>query len=281
MNRALGIAVILALLVAASCSQPPRESAPGTHWLRIVALMPSLVEDFFAVGAAAHVVGVSAFSDVSGAKGLPIVADFSSVDAEKIVALHPNVVVGIPAQARLVEPLKRAGVKVVLLPDDSYADIFANITAAGDLSGHAREAGELTSKLSTQTKEIRAQTRSFKRKPSVFVVLGTGPIWTAGKKSYIATLIDLAGGRNAAGDLDAAYGQYSPEALLRDQPDAIVTDPSVHLDAVLRNEPWRSLAAVRSKRVFTVDPAAMLERPGPNYNEGLRWLVERLTPLAT
>ncbi|HEY1976798.1 MAG TPA: helical backbone metal receptor [Candidatus Baltobacteraceae bacterium] len=254
--------------------------APAPH-PRIVALMPSLVEDFFSVGAGAQVVGVSVYSDVPNAKGLPVVADFSSVDAERIVALHPNVVVGIPAQARLVDPLKRAGMHVVLLPDDSYDSIFTNIKAAGDLSGHAREAATLASRLMRVTNELRAHTAAFKRKPSVFVVLGTGPIWTAGKKSYIATLIAMAGGRNAGDDLDAAYGQYSSEALLRDQPDAIVTDPSVHLGAVLQNEPWRSLNAVRARRIFVVDPAAMLERPGPNYNEGLRWLVERLTPLGT
>ena len=261
----------LAALVAATSAPHPR----------IVALMPSLVEDFFAVGAGAHVVGVSVYSDVPGTKGLPVVADFSSVDAEKIVALHPDVVVGIPAQARLVESLRRAGVKVVLLPDDSYDSIFTNITAAGALSNRSHEAGELAAKLAKRTGELRAQTRSFKRKPSVFVVLGTGPIWTAGKKSYIATLISMAGGRNAADDLDAAYGQYSAEALLRNQPDVIVTDPSVHLGAVLQSEPWRSLNAVKRGHVFTVDPAALLERPGPNYNEGLHWLVERLTPLAT
>ena len=65
---------------------------------------------------------------------------------------------------------------------------------------------------------IRAETHAFKRTPSVFVALGTGPIWTAGAKSYLATLVELAGGRDAAGDLDAAYGQYSAEALLREQP---------------------------------------------------------------
>jgi iron complex transport system substrate-binding protein len=263
-------ALLLLFLTAAAAPHP-----------RIVALMPSIVEDFFAVGAAAEIVGVSAYSDAPGAKGLPVVADFSSVDSEKIVALRPDVVVGIPAQARLVEPLRRAGIRVVLLPDDGYRDIFTNIVAAGDLSGHTREANELASRLSRETAQLHARTATFKRKPSVFVVLGTGPIWTAGKTSYIATLIALAGGRNAADDLHAAYGQYSPEALLREQPDAIVSDPSVHLDAVLRSEPWRSLNAVRGKHVFTVNPAAMLERPGPNYNEGLRWLVERLTPLGT
>src|SRR5579863_7301437 len=107
MNRALGVAVVFVLLVTAACSQPPHAllaliTVPAPH-PRIVALMPSLVEDFFAVGAGPHVVGVSAYGDVPGAKGLPVVADFSSVDAEKIIALHPDVVVGIPAQARFVE----------------------------------------------------------------------------------------------------------------------------------------------------------------------------------
>jgi ABC-type Fe3+-hydroxamate transport system substrate-binding protein len=249
---------------------------------RIVALVPSFVEDLFAIGAGPQVVGVSVYSDnVPGAKGLPVVADFSSVDTEKIVALRPDVVLGIPAQARLVEPLKRAGIRVVLVSDDGYGDIFTDLTVAGKISGRADDAAALAARLAKETAEIRAQTKAFKRAPSVFVVLGTGPVWTVGPKSYIAKLIELAGGRNAADDLGTAYGQYSSEALLRAQPDVIVTDPSVHLDAVLGSEPWRSLTAVQQHRIYTVDPAAILERPGPHYNEGLRWLVERLTPLAT
>jgi iron complex transport system substrate-binding protein len=243
--------------------------------------MPSLVEDLFAIGAGSQVAGVSAFSDIDGANNLPVVADSSSVDTEKIVALHPDVVLGIPAQARLVEPLKRTGIDVVLLADDSYDDIFTNLRAAGAITGHRHEADALVARLLRETNEIRMRTRGFKRTPSVFVVLGSGPIWTVGPRSYIATLIALAGGRDAAADLGVAYGEYSAEALLRAQPDAIVTDPSVHLDAILGQEPWRSLKAVTFHHVFTVNPAAILERPGPRYNEGLRWLVDRLTPLAT
>jgi len=263
---------IVAILLGAS---------PAQHNARIVALVPSLAEDLFAVGAGPQVVGVSVYSDLAAAKDLPVVADFSSVDTEKIVALHPGVVLGIPAQARLIQPLKSAGINVVLLPDDTYDDIFTDLLAVGAVSGHRQEAGLLVARLSQETDRIRALTRGFRRTPSVFVVLGSGPIWTVGPTSYIATLIALAGGRDAAGNLGVAYGQYSAEALLRAQPDAIVTDPSVHLDAVLNREPWRSLRAVTLHHVFTVDPAAILERPGPRYNEGLRWLVDRLTPLAT
>ena len=261
-----------ALLLAAS---------PGPPAHRIVTLVPSLTEDLFAVGAGAQVVGVSAYSgDVPGAANLPVVGDFSSVDTEKIVTLRPDLVLGIPPQRRLVEQLRRAGYDVVLVPDDSYADIFRDLTVAGDLSGHQQAAAELVARLEAQTKAMQAQTRAFKHHPSVFVALGTGPIWTVGGQSYIAKLIEIAGGVNAAADLHAAYGEYSAEALLRDQPDVIVTDPGVHLDSVLGAEPWRSLRAVQAHRVYVVDPAALLERPGPHYVEGLHWLVDRLRPLA-
>jgi iron complex transport system substrate-binding protein len=52
-----------------------------------------------------------------------------------------------------------------------------------------------------------------------------------------------------------------------------------HLDAVVDREPWRSLRAVRLHRVYDVNPD-IIERPGPNYNQGVRWLLDRVSPLA-
>jgi ABC-type Fe3+-hydroxamate transport system substrate-binding protein len=246
---------------------------------RVVALIPSIAEDLYAVGAGSQVVAVSAFTDLPQARGLPRVADVSSVDVERIVALRPDVVIGIPSQARQVEPLRRAGLRVALLPDDTYDQIFTNLRAVGDLTGHHAEAAATIGRLQRETAQLQARTRRFTRRPSLFVVLGSGPIWTAGSTSYISTLIELAGGVNAASDLHAAYSEYSAEALLRAAPDALVSDPAVHLDAVLDREPWRSLRAVTLHRVYSMDPRLVLQ-PGPNYNQGLRWLIERLTPLA-
>jgi iron complex transport system substrate-binding protein len=252
---------------------PPRTAG------RVVALMPSFAEDLYAIDAGSQLVAVSDFTDAPQAKRLPRVADASSVDVEAIVALRPSVVIGIPAQARFVEPLARTHVPVRLLPDDTYDEIFTNLRMAGELTGHRREAAATIDRLRRVTAALHAHTRRFARPPSVFVVLGSGPIWTAGSGSYITQLIALAGGRNAAVNLGAAYGEYSAEALLRDQPDVLVTDPATHLETVYDREPWRSLRAVRLHRVYTVNPD-IIERPGPNYNQGVRWLLERLTPLA-
>ncbi|HVR46999.1 MAG TPA: helical backbone metal receptor [Candidatus Binatia bacterium] len=246
---------------------------------RVVALMPSFADDLYAIGAGEQLVAVSAYTNTPQARRLPRVADASSVDAEAIVALRPSAVIGIPAQARFVEPLRRAHVPVYLLADDTYDEIFSNLRTVGALTGRRREADAEIARLQRETAALYDRTAGFARHPSVFVVLGSGPIWTAGSGSYITKLIALAGGRNAAEDLRAAYGEYSAEALLRDQPDLLVTDPATHLEALVDREPWRSLRAVRRDRVYAVDPD-VLERPGPSYNEGIRRLQERIAPLA-
>jgi ABC-type Fe3+-hydroxamate transport system substrate-binding protein len=272
MRQIVALGLLFALLGAVA---PPR----------IVSLVPSLGDDLFAIGAGPQVVGVSRFNDdIEAAKKLPIVADFQSVDTERIVALHPDIVVGIPSQATLVAPLRRAGVRVVLMTDDSYADIFANLKTLGELTGRRSQAQAVIANLMRQTSALQARGRAFAYHPRVFFALGAGPIWTAGRGSFLASLLGLAGARNAADDLMTPWGQYSEEALLRAQPDAIVVDQETQLRSVLAREPWRSLRAVRDGHIFfvvdkRVDDA--LFRPGPNYNEGLLWLIERLSPLST
>jgi len=278
----IGFLALTTLVALAACSSPQAQrTAASSVPSRVVALVPSLVEDLYAVGAGPQVVAVSAFSDnVKEARALPRVADFTNVDSEKIVALHADLVLGIPSQERLVAPLQRAGLNVVLIPNDSYDDIFSSLRQVGSLTGHSRQAAAEISALQRATAGLQTRVRSFEKHPSAFVVLGTAPIWTIGAKSYIATLIGMAGGRNAAGDLQIAYGQYSAEALLHDDPDVIVADPAVHLQSSLDREPWRSLRAVQEHDVYTIEPAEILMRPGPNYNKGLLWLIQRLAPRA-
>jgi len=242
--------------------------------------VPSFADDVYALGAGAQLVAVSAFTDAPQAKTLPRVADAGSVDAEAILALRPTLVIGIPAQVRLTEPLRRARLRVALLGDDTFEQIFNNLAIIGALTNHAREARATIGRLRRETAALQARAASFRRHPALFLVLGSGPIWTAGAGSYISTLIELAGGTNAANDLHAAYGEYSAEALLRRQPDLLVADPATHLGSLLDREPWRSLRAVRAHHLYYVNPD-LIERPGPNYNAGIAWLLERIAPLAT
>lgn len=252
--------------------------------LRIVTLIPSFAEDVCAIGGCAQLVGVSKFSgDVPGASAKAVVGDFASVDSERIIALHPDVVVGIASQMRLVAPLRRAGIRVVFIPADTFDDIFTDLQTLGQLTGHAAQARAEIAALKTETARLHATVARRAYRPSVFIALGTAPIWTAGPSSFVGRLIELAGGRDAAADLTSPWGQYSDEALIRAQPDAIVAGEDTNITPVQSQEPWRSLHAVREGHVFAIsDPRVenALFRPGPHYNEGLRWLIERLSSLS-
>lgn len=275
------ILVLAALAVFSACSGTPAHRSAPQSAKRIVSLVPSLTEDLCAVGAAKQLAGVSTFSeDIPCAKGLPQVNNFASIDSEAVLRLHPALVIGIPAQRGMAEPLQHAGIPTLFMKDDSYGDLFADITQLGKVSGHEEQARRLNLSLRARTQQLRAR-EHFKRAPSVFFVEQALPLWTVGPQSYIATLIQLAGGRLATQSLPRAYAQYSTEALARLDPDAIVAGGDAHLDAVLSREPWRSLRAVREHHVFILQNAALLVRPGPRYNEGLSWLIERLRPLAT
>jgi len=259
--------------LAATNAAPAVAAAPA----RIVSLMPSLTEDLFALGLGPRVVGVSQYTDFPPAAAkLPVIASFASVDAELVVRLHPDLVVGIAAQGALVADLRRAGLRVELLRDDSFDDLFASLARLGALCGRSREASALAKRLRARTAEL---VREVPRgpQPRTFVVLGTAPIFTVGDGSYIAHLIALAGGVNASGIRDA-YARYSPEALVARQPDVIVADAYSGLAAVRDEPPWNALRAVRAGRVYVLPDPAILERPGPRYNLGLAWLIARLHP---
>jgi len=272
------IAALAALMALASCAPPGYTTEvkmiAGPPVNRVVSLVPSMTEDLFAVGAGDKVVGVSTFTDYPPqAKRLPVVATFASIATERIVALHPDLAIGIDAQDRLAGDLRRAHVQVLLLRDDGYDDIFSNLIQIGAATGHTGDAFALVKHLRARTQELVRSVKPRARKPAVFVVLGNVPVYTVGHGSYIEHLIELAGGRNAAGDVRAPYARYSAEALVARQPDLLIVDPDIHLNEALSRPPWNALRAVKQHRVYTLPDAAILERPGPRYNEGLAWLI--------
>jgi iron complex transport system substrate-binding protein len=269
--RALALLTVLAVSACAPAA-PIRDDVPR----RIVSLMPSLTEDLFAIGAGAQVVGVSSYTDYPpAAAALPVVADFASADAERIVQLHPDVVVGIASQTAPAADVRRAGIRTVLLRDDGFEDIFRDIEALGLITGRVDAARALSDRLRARTTALMRSVRKRPQRPRVFVVLGVGPIYTVGESSYVGKLISLAGGADAARIADA-YGAFSAEALLAVQPDVLVADSTVGLQSVLDRPPWNALRAVREGRIAYLPDPAILERPGPRYNDGLAWLIATL-----
>lgn len=237
--------------------------------LRVVSLAPALTEDLFAIGAGSDVIAVDAYSNrPSRAAHLPRVGSLREANAEAILALHPDLVVGIPYEAPALTALGHAGVRVVSLPLDDLAEDFTAIERLGALTGHARAAHALHERIARELGEIALGAAAAPVR-SAFVVLSTAPIFTAGPDSYIGELLRLAHLRNVVPKTGTAWPEYSAERLVIDQPQIIV-EPSPGM--ALSGAPWDRLRAVRDGHILTV-PEDDLLHPGPYVANVLRTIV--------
>src|SRR5215510_732766 len=86
--------VLAPLAIFAACRGPESRSAAASP-RRIVALAPNLTEIVFALGAGDRLVGVSEYSDYpEAARKIPRVGGLE-VDAEKVAALRPDLVLAV------------------------------------------------------------------------------------------------------------------------------------------------------------------------------------------
>jgi iron complex transport system substrate-binding protein len=243
--------------------------------VRIVSLAPSITEDLFAIGAGPQVVGVDAYSNrPAAALRLPRIGALRTVNSERILALHPNLVVGIPYSAPQLDQLRHLGIVTAALKVDTLADDFATIAELGRLTGHVREASALLARMRTRIARVAAATAHLGA-PRAFVVISTQPIYTAGGGSYIGDLLRAAHVVNVTGSIAYPFPNISPEVLEHDDPDVIIETP--HTDINIHVPPWSRLRAVRLHH-FVILNEDDLFRPGPHVADVLDALVEKIAP---
>ncbi|HTJ26349.1 MAG TPA: helical backbone metal receptor [Candidatus Limnocylindria bacterium] len=235
--------------------------------LRIVSLAPALTEDLFAIGAGPAVVGVDAYSDrPTAARKLPRVGGLRDVDAEAVLALHPDLVVGIPYEATHLADLRRSGANTAMLRIDSLDDDLATLATLGRLTRHEAAARGVVTALRTR---LDATTHAAARTHRLTAYVALGELWTAGSGSYIDDLLRRANLANVAGAVHAPWVAYSAERLLAAQPDVVIVPANA---PALVGEPWDRLDAVRAGRVLRV-PDDDLLRAGPRVADVLDALV--------
>ncbi|HEX6987161.1 MAG TPA: ABC transporter substrate-binding protein, partial [Planctomycetaceae bacterium] len=165
---------------------------------RIVSLTPGETEILYAIGAGDRVVGK--VEDIANyppeAKGLPVVATFSGVDAEKIVSLRPDLVIaggngGTPADA--IDKLRSLGLPVLVVYAATVDDVFADIVLTGDAVGAEPAAGDLAAAMRAGFDQVEAATRDLP-KPRVFYETGNEPaLYGVADDSFVASMLELAG----------------------------------------------------------------------------------------
>lgn len=244
---------------------------------RIVSGAPGNTEILFALGLGPQIVGVTSWCDFpKAAKVLPKIGDISPLNVEKVLALHPDLVVAEVLNGKdAVNRLAEFGIPVLTLNANSFADILESVTLIGQATGTSTAAAILKNRLNNTLTKVRRQGAQIKpRGLKVYVVLGWEANWTAGPGSFLDEAVTLSGAENIARDLNVPWGRLSTELVLKRNPDVIITD--IHPDKFYADPVFRKIAAIRKHQVYKI-ASDIYYRPGPRLILALENLANILT----
>jgi len=294
------LSIISTLLVASCSSQAPPLKSNSPYEIvgiddlgrevrlnhppeRIVSLDPSITEILFALGLNSEVVGVTDYCDYpEQARSKSKVGGYINPNIEAIALLEPNLVVTtLKADTpRLIQQLEDFGIRVFVLDPKRIEDIFENISSLAKLTNRQERARELLGNLKQRLHEVKTKVDGISR-PGVFLEMGTDPLISVGPGSFANDLIEIAGGRNVAGQSSSRYPRYTLEEILLADPEVIIICSMTPDDPCLAQirwwQRWTNISAVRNGRIYIVE-ANLITRPGPRMIGGLMEIAKAIHP---
>jgi iron complex transport system substrate-binding protein len=249
---------------------------------RIVALVPSVTETVVALGAADRLVGRTDFDHGPAVDRLPSIGGGLDPSVETLVSLHPDLVLGWETNGRpeLRNRLTALGIPVFSIKTEDTTDVFRAVRNLGRLTGRADAADSLARALRSELAAVRASVAGAAR-PTVFYMAWNDPPLTAGPKTFISQVIEVAGGRNVFADAAALWPTVSIEEIVRRQPEFVVVPAGEQgaskVDELKRAAGWRELRALREGRGVRV-PAEVVNQPGPRLGEAARAMRDAIHP---
>jgi len=268
-----------------------REVTLASEPERIISLAPSSTEIVCALDACDRIVGVNDFRDgfptdiLAALEDVPNVASFTGVDREAVVDVEPDLV--LAAGNNLTPPadiaaLDELGYPVLVLYPESLDEVYADIELVSvALDARAKAAAVVTGMRDRVAAVEDAVTGEERPRTFYEVSLFSGSIYTAGEGSFLAALIEAAGGDPILGDATTTAIQL--EDLVAADPELILLgdaayDPSITAESVAQRQGWGRMTAVVEGRVIPMPEDILITRPGPRIVDGLEALARAIHP---
>lgn len=285
-RSALCILCLFATLSLSCVRQDSRtKSAGGASPQRIVSLAPSITEILFAIGAGERLVGVTTYCDYPPeAKRITKIGEFKNIDAEKVLALKPDIAIGTEDgnPIEVLQRLPKLGIRVKTFQPGTFQEICESITEIGKLVAEESNARALRDQMEKRCEEVVANRPV--RSPGVLLLYGSDPLVAAGEGSIGDELIRLTGGKNVMAGSPGPYVTINIENIIAKNPDVILelsmgTEKGSDEIAQKRWARWQSVTAVRNRQIYLLDPD-LITRPGPRIVDGLALIADAIREAA-
>lgn len=269
----IAFASILVAFILCGCKKATGslEKVPS----RIVCLSPSGAEILYAVGAGDKIVARTDFCDYpQEILGLPSVGGFdgNSISIERILSYKPDFVYGAKGMHDfIIEPLSALGIKTYLAESTGIETVLEEIEFMAELMGNKKKGVDCVEKIRSELPDITDSKAKF----GVYYEVWYAPYMTAGKKSFINSIIEMAGGKNIFGQIEDPYPMVSEESIILENPQVILipSQNGISLESVCQRNGWKNIDAVKNGRVYFVD-GDLISRPGPRIVKSINEIRE-------
>ena len=250
---------------------------------RVIALAPSITEIIFALEQQNRLKGTTQFSNYPAAAAqLPKVGSYVRLDLERIVALNPDLCIGVrdgnPKET--IDRLQSLGIPVFAANPHNLESMMQAIQKIGDILNASAKAKRLVEDMQRRAAQVDVLVSRIDRRPRVFIQIGISPIISAGRNTFIHELIVRAGGINVAAG-NRAYPHFSREQVFALDPDVLIITSMSRSGAYEKAKAdWIRLTdmpAVGNGRIYMVD-SDVFDRPSPRLLEALEILTRLLHP---
>ncbi|MGZ6255775.1 MAG: ABC transporter substrate-binding protein [Candidatus Limnocylindria bacterium] len=253
---------------------------------RIVSLAPSNTEIVCALDACADLVGVTDFDDYPAqVSAVTHVVVGAVVDVEKVVAAQPQLILAAGNEltpTAVIDQLTRLGYPVLSLYPHDLDGVYQDVSLVGAAIDARGQAADLVASMKARAAAVATAVAGAAR-PRTFYEVGVfeGSIYTAGRDSFLASLISLAGGDPITGDPASTAIQL--EDLIAADPQLILLgdaayDSSITAASVAARQGWGGMTAIKDGRIVVMLDDEVITRPGPRIVEGLEALARAIHP---
>jgi iron complex transport system substrate-binding protein len=183
---------------------------------------------------------------------------------------------------------------VLMLDPHDLDDILVSIMDVAERIGKVKEGRKLVASLQKRIDIVRSMKLNSSStggggssRPKVLCLEWIDPLFTAGH--WVPQMVEYAGGINGISSAGEPSRRMDIEEAVQLDPDVIVLMPCgfdikrtlKELPVLSRNEKWKSLQAIKSRKVYAVNANAYFSKPGPRTVVGLEILAKILHPEAS
>ncbi|MCE0494275.1 cobalamin-binding protein [Vibrio salinus] len=239
----------------------PTFAASGVQ--RIITLSPHTTEIAYAAGLGNKIIAVSEKSDYPPeAQTKTKVANYKGINIEKILTLHPDLVIAWPAgnPAKALNKLRQMGIKIYNSQIRTLNDIATNIETlsqyADDPSVGLRNARKFRKQLAMLKTRYHSEQRV-----SYFYQLSEKPIITMAMDHWPSEVFSFCGGVNIFKNSPSPYPQVGLEQVILAKPEVIFNSRHAVKDASMWQK-WHQIPAVSHHFIWTLN-SDWINRPTP------------------